>query len=195
MKTHALAIAALCASAAFAAQAHIEVYSVQLSGASEAPPNASAGTGTGTVTFDLDLMTMRLQTSFSGLSGTTAAAHIHCCTADAGIGNAGVATQTPSFVGFPLGVTSGNFDQTFDLSLASSYNPAFVSANGSIGGAMNTLLDGTAAGKAYLNIHTDTFGGGEIRGFLTPVPEPSSYALLALGLLAIGAAKRRKAVA
>ena len=33
---------------------------------------------------------------------------------------------------------------------------------------------GVESGKAYLNIHTAAFPGGEIRGFLTPAPEPSS---------------------
>jgi hypothetical protein len=43
------------------------------------------------------------------------------------------------------------------------------------------LAAAIAAGKAYWNIHTTSFGGGEIRGFLTPIPEPSSLALLGLG--------------
>jgi hypothetical protein len=34
----------------------------------------------------------------------------------------------------------------------------------------------------YFNIHTSTFGGGEIRGQILPVPEPSVLALTALGL-------------
>ncbi len=37
-------------------------------------------------------------------------------------------------------------------------------------------------GQAYFNIHTQSFAGGEIRGFLTPVPEPQTYQLLAMGL-------------
>jgi hypothetical protein len=41
-----------------------------------------------------------------------------------------VATTLPTFAGFPLGVTSGTYINTLDLTLASSYNPAFVTANG-----------------------------------------------------------------
>jgi hypothetical protein len=36
---------------------------------------------------------------------------------------------------------------------------------------------------SYINFHTSQFGGGEIRGFLVPVPEPSTVALLACGLV------------
>jgi hypothetical protein len=40
-------------------------------------------------------------------------------------------------------------------------------------------------GKAYLNIHTSTFGAGEIRGYFRPVPEPTSLAaLIGAGLIA-----------
>jgi hypothetical protein len=42
------------------------------------------------------------------------------------------------------------------------------------------------AGEAYLNIHTTTFGGGEIRGFLTAVPEPSTWAMMILGFAGVG---------
>jgi hypothetical protein len=49
----------------------------------------------------------------------------------------------------------------------SSYNPAFVSANGgTAASAEAALFAGIMAGHAYLNIHTTTFPGGEIEGFL-----------------------------
>jgi MYXO-CTERM domain-containing protein len=43
------------------------------------------------------------------------------------------------------------------------------------------------AGKYYFNIHTSANGLGEIRGFMTPVPEPTAglLGLSALGLLAL----------
>lgn len=146
-------------------------YAANLSGPAESPPNASPGTGSASVEFDLTAHTMRVQVSFSGLLSTTTAAHIHACTVTPGTGTAGVATQVPSFVGFPLGVTSGAYDHTFDTSLASTYNPAYVTANGgSVAAAETALAACMAVGGAYLNIHTAVFPGGEIRGFLTPVP-------------------------
>lgn len=47
-------------------------------------------------------------------------------------------------------------------------------------------------GKWYINIHTANNGGGELRGFLKPVPEPGTTGLLCLGALALAARRRRK---
>jgi hypothetical protein len=173
------------------AAAHIEEFATALTGPGEAPPNASPGTGQALVTFDFDLATLRVQASFSGLLGNTTASHIHCCTANPGAGTAIVATQTPTFVDFPLGVTSGTYDHTFDMTLASSYNAAFITAHGgTVSGAFNALAFGLEGGTAYLNIHTDVSPGGEIRGFLHTVPEPQTFALVAIGIVAL--ALRRK---
>ncbi|MBX3615588.1 MAG: CHRD domain-containing protein [Nitrosomonas sp.] len=156
-------------------------YAAPLLGSSEVPANASPATGSVLVTIDFDLVTMRVEANFNDLLGITTAAHIHCCI-DPG-SNVGVATELPSFTGFPLGVTSGSYDHTFDMSLASSYNPAFITNHGgTISSAFNDLVAGLDAGRAYLNIHTNLFPGGEIRGLLSPVPEPESYALLLTGL-------------
>ena len=137
---------------------------------------------------------MRVEVTFSGLLGTTTASHIHCCTAVPGVGTAIVATTVPTFTGFPLGVTSGTYDHTFDMSLSSSYNPAFVTANGgTVATAEMVLLAGLGAGDTYLNIHSSVVPGGEIRGFLAAVPEPSTWAMLLLGFAGIGfMAYRRK---
>jgi hypothetical protein len=91
----------------FSAHATIYVFDANLDGPSESPANASPGTGFAEVTFDDILNTMNVNVSFSGLVGTTTASHIHAATLTAGSGTAGVATTTPYFAGFPIGVTSG----------------------------------------------------------------------------------------
>ena len=194
MQRFALAsLAAAALAAALPAQAHEQVYAASLLGSSEIPAAATTGSGYAVVTMDFDLLTMRVQATFANLVGNTTASHIHCCTASPGASNVGVATMTPSFAGFQTSVKAGTYDHTFDMSLASSYNAAFVTANGSVGNAFNALVAGLDSGNAYLNIHTSTFGGGEIRALLVPVPEPETYALLVLGLAAVVWRTRRRA--
>jgi len=140
-----------------------------MTGPNEEPPNTSTGNGNAIITFDPTTHTMRVTMWFSNLVAPTTASHIHCCTATPGAGTAMVATAVPTFPGFPLGVTFGSYDQTFDTSQASTYNPAFITANGgTVAGAEAALYAGILAGKAYLNIHSTQFPGGEIRGFLLP---------------------------
>ena len=176
------------------AHATLFQYATDLSGPAESPPNASPGTGYVTADYDDVAHTLHLNVTFTGLVGTTTAAHIHAPTAVAGTGTAGVATTTPYFAGFPLGVSAGVYDIVLDLTSATSYNPAYVTANGgTTAGAEAALAAALAAGKSYFNLHSSSFPGGEIRGFLIPVPEPSSLALLALGGSVLVWARRRKA--
>ena len=160
-----------------------QIYWVSLSGPAEVPSNNSPGTGKALVTIDAVVNTMRVQTTFSGLLAGVTAAHIHAPTAVAGAGTAGVATTLPTFPGFPAGVTAGTYDQTFNMLLASSYNPVYVTNNGgTTASAFAALRAAISAGKAYLNIHSTMFPGGEIRGFLNLCPAinvaiPNAFAL------------------
>lgn len=161
-------------------------YAAGLSGPAESPPNASPGTGSALVTIDTDLETMRVQASFDGLLGTTTIAHIHCCTGLPDEGTVAPATTVPTFPGFPTGVTTGSYDRIFDMGDATSYNAAFVTANGGTpASAFAAFVAGLDGERAYFNVHSTVFGGGEIRGFLHAVPEPSVVALLGLGIAAL----------
>jgi outer membrane autotransporter protein len=144
-----------------------------LLGSNESPPTGSAGTGTAIVIVDPAANSMRVSVVFSGLTSGVTAAHIHCCQATPGANaNIGVATTTPTFTGFPSGVTSGTYNNTFDLLQASSYNPAFIAGPlvpaHTVAQAEAVLINGIQNNLTYLNIHTTNFPGGEIRALLSP---------------------------
>src|ERR1019366_5782404 len=173
-----------------AAYGSVITYSAVLLGTSEVPPTGSLGTGQATVIINTLAQTMEVQVTFSGLLGPTTASHIHCCTTLPDAGNAGVATTTPTFTNFPLGVTSGSYD----LTAAGTYNPAFVTAEGSVAIAEAALLGGIAAGDSYLNIHTSVDPGGEIRGYLAAAAlEPATFLLAGAALAGLVILRRKRA--
>jgi hypothetical protein len=119
-----------------AAHAAPTTFPLNLSGAEEVPPVSPAGTGFATVVLDPTAQTLEISATFSGLTSNTTAAHIHCC---APLGtDAIVATLQPAFPEFPVepslgtgGVTSGSYlPHVLDLTMASSYNAAFITTHG-----------------------------------------------------------------
>lgn len=174
------------------AKADTLAFTATLTGSQEVPPTGSPGIGSALVTLDTVTNLLTVNVSFAGLGSPTIASHIHCCTPP-GV-NAMVATTVPTFPGFPLGVTTGTYLMTFDLTLASTYNPAFITAHGgTVAGAQAAFIAGLLSGQTYLNIHTTQFPGGEIRGqLLQAVPEPATVLLLATGVMGIAGALRKR---
>ncbi|MGD9943864.1 MAG: CHRD domain-containing protein [Burkholderiaceae bacterium] len=194
-----LPLLAACAAAlltAVSVQAAVIRYEASLT------PEVSGATGSGFVTVDYDTLAKALLISadWSGLSGTTTVAHIHCCTATPGTGTAGVAVTPGTLPNFPTGLSTGSYDIAIDLGSAAAYTPGFITnfAGGDLDNADDALIAAFDAGTAYFNIHTNLFPAGEIRGFLQrqaqAVPEPASWMLLApaLALLVRAGGRRRR---
>jgi hypothetical protein len=184
-----MAVLTLLAPTAFAAPITLTAV---LNGANDGTP--SLGTGFATVVLDPTAQTLQVNVTFSGLMSPTTMAHIHCCPPPAPPANLPVATTIPAFQGFPLGVVAGTYTSPlFDLTQPLIYNPAFVTMNGgSLPQAEAALIEGLETGGTYLNIHTMMFMGGEIRGQLTPAPEPASLLLVGSGLLGLILTRRLK---
>jgi hypothetical protein len=184
------AVAAAVTLVASSTFAHTISVAGAMSGPAESPPNASPGTGFASAVLDLDTNILTVNATFSGLTGNTTAAHIHGLTALPLTSTAGVAVPNGSFPGFPIGATSGTYSQTFDMALASSYSSGFITANGgTVSTAYQAFQTGLSSGRTYFNIHSSTFGGGEIRGFL--VPEPATLGLVGAASLGVLARRRR----
>ena len=141
-----LSVLALFMLCAVPAQANTITYQAILSGPAESPPNASPGTGLGIITIDDVANTMRVQINVRGFGHDR---HRHDGVAHPLLhGRAGHRHRDRRHAdadvpGFPLGVRSGTYDHTFDLGLASSWNPAFITANGdSVASAEAVFLAG-----------------------------------------------------
>jgi CHRD domain/PEP-CTERM motif len=187
-KTGLLMAGVAAAAMSLPAAAEIRMYGGALS------PEAAGATGSGWVqlTYDSVAHTLGIEASFAGLSGNTTVAHIHCCVTAPG--TAGVAVTPGTLPGFPTGIKAGSYTTTVDLTLTTSFTGSFVSGagGGSLGGAESALLAAFDAGRAYFNVHSSAFPTGEIRSFVAPIPEPSTYALMGLGLAAIAWSQRRR---
>ncbi len=186
----AAVIAATAASLTTASTASAQKWYAKLA------PEAPGATGSGFAFFSLSGSTLSINADWSGLTGTTTVAHIHCCTALPNTGVVGVAVTPGTLTEFPAGVQSGSYNRMFDLTQPTTFTATFVDnfAGGILGDAQAALTTAFGNDRAYLNIHSKVFAGGEIRGFIREVPEPSALLLTMLAMALLGAVAIRRGV-
>jgi hypothetical protein len=176
-----LSLIALALALTVRAGAAVMTWDAHLNSAQEIPPNPSTASGYGTVSFDDSTNVLTLDLAWQGLSGDGMQAHIHCCVASPP-GNAGIAVDL-WLMATPQPPT-GTFNLVFDLDLTNPFRATFTAANG--GTALSAFAALAAAmndgDRAYYNIHTMMWPGGEIRGNLSPVPEPATVVAVLSGL-------------
>jgi hypothetical protein len=112
-------------------------FKANLNAASEVPPNDSKGTGEVTATYNTDTKMLTWKGTYKDLSGPATAAHFH----------------GPAEPGKNAGVAVPISPNTSPLEGSAELKPE--------------QADDLMAGKWYVNVHTATNKGGEIRGQLT----------------------------
>ena len=159
----------------------------------EPPPGSVSSSASGGETgagfsYDTANQTLDFAFDFQGLSGglRDAAGGIHF--------------HLPGTPGDPFNNSGGiafflNNGADANVSL-STPQIAIGSTSGSLAGTVSfanstDLIDDLLAGELYLNIHSETFPGGELRGTLVPIPEPTAAALALVGLALFGVSRNR----
>jgi hypothetical protein len=132
-------------------------FTATLNGANE-KPTAATTPAVGTATVSVNGGTVTYTVTMSSLTGAPRLSHIH------GPGDATVAAGV--LVNFPSITTvttnAGTISGTFTAA-------DIVGQGGQPPMSLDSLVSLMRTGKTYVNVHTAQYGGGEIRGQLTPV--------------------------
>jgi CHRD domain len=129
----------LILASAFAASASAQsVFTAFLDGAQENPPVPTANTGTGSFLLDPFTNVLTYNITITGLTGGYTASHIH------------------------TGAVGANGGVTFNI------GPGPANFSGTVGPLSAAQLTTLRNSGFYVNIHSGSFGGGEIRGQITP---------------------------
>lgn len=171
-------VAALAAGPALAGFGDPLEFNFTLTGDQEVPPNDSDAVGAGqllydpgTMTFDLDIMVFGIGLGdLLGVGPNETPIHIHFA---------------PPGSNGPIVIDLGLFDEFEDDGLGIRYFAQDIGIGGLEGDEFSAdeLQDALFGGELYVNIHTETFPAGEIRGQIPAIPTPGAVALLGAGLL------------
>jgi hypothetical protein len=80
----------------------------------------------------------------------------------------------------------------FASGVGGTFKSVWDQPEGNGGTTLTAQLPNILGGLAYINFHTSQFGGGEIRGQIGVVPEPTTFALLGSAALPLLALRRRR---
>jgi Ca2+-binding RTX toxin-like protein len=143
-------------------------FSASANGAQEVPPNGSSATasltaalsrGNDALAFSLDIVGLDLGGQIAGSSNDISAIHFH---------NGAPGVSGGIVFGF-VGAPNNDMDGDTDIS-APGFNVSgeWDAAEGQ-GTSLTAQIGNLLAGNLYVNIHTQAFSGGEIRGQVTSV--------------------------
>jgi hypothetical protein len=206
LRLHTFLLAALVILVASGTGQAATVLVATLSSSQENPPtNPTTSSGGprpapfGTATFTLnDAQTALSFTAtifnidFTGLqtadvNDNLVAAHIHAGAAVTPTTNGSVVW---GFFGSPFNdtnsATPGNDCTPFSTGVGGTCAGTWDATEGNGAGVnLSNQLPFILDGRSYINFHTTQFGGGEIRGNITNIPEPSTLALLGFGVVGL----------
>jgi hypothetical protein len=175
--------------------------------------STSTATGSAIVTLDDSLYTVTTDVTWQNLSGPTDRAHLHFAPIGVSRSVADPSTwffhevidnpTTPCFATNNCAPSSGTAHDVLQLSVNDGYGAGIALGLFNNPSADPTTLPNSFAdlinvlnlGDVYVDMHTELYPSGEIRGQLgvAAVPEPSTWAMMLLGFAGIGfMAYRRK---
>ena len=143
----------------------------RLTGAQEVPTVTTDGTARATVEFDKGFTKVRVRLRFKNLNGNFTRLHFHCNVAG---------TNGPIAIGL-IDMVNPDFDNSDVVSLdgnrivgtlTNEDFPDTESCADVIGKPVNNIASLAAAidrGEIYINLHTDAFPPGEVRGQVRPL--------------------------
>lgn len=147
---------------------HAEKVTIPLRGFNEVPAVSTDAHGWFVADINARAGTIRYTLRYTGLEGAVQQAHIHFGQHDVNGGVSVFLCQTeasPDPTGLAPICSPAPGRAEGVLTAANVIGPT---AQGIAAGEFQELIRAIRAGKAYVNVHTDTFTGGEIRGQTGP---------------------------